>query len=294
MSINTREVAVSIRNTDHCKRLADPIDKNTFHMEAMLPFSKAAKLDRGNANVRPFNELKKPFKEMLATVDDAPGTFHLKDRGITYLCEGFEFDNQRKELTIAIPDIPKSSFGWDFYPNRLTRPGGEMQKTELRLKLRMLNWFAISGPVEALLWAVPVWVLVVPFNDDPTLLAKIYGPLFVIHFLYNRRVINFASRNSGELCAQLTRADAMLIRASVGTAVVGSVIFSILLILLLTLIKGWTHMEPDWFHVWLFTVCANYNLSRHEGKKQYGEKAFLAAKRVGLKGDDGTVGGATP
>jgi hypothetical protein len=116
MSLNSRKVVVSIRDTDHCKRLDDPISKNTFHMEVLLPFTEAYKLDPGNANVRPFSEQKKPFKEMLTTVEQAPETFHLKNRGITYLAQDFEFDNKIKELTVSIPDIPQSAYEDDSAP----------------------------------------------------------------------------------------------------------------------------------------------------------------------------------
>jgi hypothetical protein len=103
-----RRIAVSIPDTDLCKRLADPINKSTYHMEVMLPFSEAVKLEKGNANVRPFNERKQPFKDMLDTVEDEPESFHLRNRGITYLCDSFEFDNRDRMLTIGIPDLQKS------------------------------------------------------------------------------------------------------------------------------------------------------------------------------------------
>src|ERR1700730_12065617 len=116
MSSNSRKVVVSIRDTDHCKRLADPVSKNTFHMEVLLPFTEAQKLEPGNANVRPFSEQKRPFKEMVLTVEEAPETFHLKNRGITYLAQDFEFDNKTKELTVSIPDIPKTAYEDDAAP----------------------------------------------------------------------------------------------------------------------------------------------------------------------------------
>jgi AIPR protein len=137
MSANIREIAVSIRDTDHCKRLADPVDKNTFHMEVLLPFSEAAKLDRGNANVRPFSEQKRPFKEMLTTVEEAPGTFHLKNRGITYLCEAFEFDNKNKQLTISIPDIPSAAYDDDDAPLFGIADGGHTFEVILRTISRL-------------------------------------------------------------------------------------------------------------------------------------------------------------
>ena len=138
MLSNSRKVVVSIRDTDHCKRLADPISKNTYHMEVLLPFSEAQKLDPGNANVRPFSEQKKPFKEMVTTVDEAPETFHLKNRGITYLAQDFDFENKTKELTISIPDIPKTAYEDDSAPIFGIADGGHtwevIQRTVSRLE----------------------------------------------------------------------------------------------------------------------------------------------------------------
>ena len=94
------------RDNDHCKRLKDPIETHLFHLEAFLPFSEAVKLDPGNANVRPFSEHKKPFRDMVDTVEKDPGSFHLKNRGITYLCEKFEHDNAKRILRLTVPQIP--------------------------------------------------------------------------------------------------------------------------------------------------------------------------------------------
>jgi hypothetical protein len=82
-------------------------------METLLPFSEVAKLERGNANLRPPCEKKRPFKEMMETAGNDPECFHLKNRGITYLCDRFEFDNSARKLTISIPDIPKDRYDND-------------------------------------------------------------------------------------------------------------------------------------------------------------------------------------
>jgi hypothetical protein len=110
MKTGIKYIALSIRDNDHCKRLADPINPGTFHMEALLPFTEAVKLERGNANVRPPSEAKKPFKDMLDTVAETPETFHLKNRGITYLCDRFEFDNSARKVTIHVPSIPVENY----------------------------------------------------------------------------------------------------------------------------------------------------------------------------------------
>src|ERR1043165_1396692 len=105
MNNGLRTITLTIRHNDHCKRLSDPLNPATFHMETLLPFSEAAKLDRGNANVRPPSESRKPFKDMLETVSETPNMFHLKNRGITYLCERFELDNAARKLIIQVPSV---------------------------------------------------------------------------------------------------------------------------------------------------------------------------------------------
>jgi len=94
------------KDNEHIKRLNDPAEAGLFHLETWLPFSEAVKLERGNANVRPASERKKPFKDMLDTVENSPSTFHRKNRGIIYLCERFEFDNSKRILRVTVPNIP--------------------------------------------------------------------------------------------------------------------------------------------------------------------------------------------
>jgi hypothetical protein len=94
------------KDNEHIKRLNDPAEAGLFHLETWLPFSEAVKLERGNANVRPASERRKPFKDMLDTVENSPSTFHRKNRGIIYLCERFEFDNSKRVLRVTVPNIP--------------------------------------------------------------------------------------------------------------------------------------------------------------------------------------------
>jgi hypothetical protein len=104
----TKVLEVTPRDNEHCKRLKDPKEDQLFHLETWLPFSEAVKLVRGNANVRPPSLTKKPFRDMMETVEKDPASFHLKNRGITYLCERFEYDNARKSIRVTIPDIEPS------------------------------------------------------------------------------------------------------------------------------------------------------------------------------------------
>jgi hypothetical protein len=110
MVYSTKVVEVSLHDSDHCKRLKDPQNTSIFHLEAWLPFSEAAKLDRGNANVRPASERKKPFRDMMDTVENDPSRFHIKNRGIIYRCEKFEFDNANRIIRITNP-IPDEYLG---------------------------------------------------------------------------------------------------------------------------------------------------------------------------------------
>ncbi len=99
----TRIIELFPRDNDHCKRLKDPSGTNLYHLETFLPFTEAVKLEKGNANLRPPSEKKKPFQDMIATVEDDPASFHKKNRGITYLCDKFEFDNAKRRLQVSVP-----------------------------------------------------------------------------------------------------------------------------------------------------------------------------------------------
>jgi hypothetical protein len=110
MLFPTTVLELNPRDNEHIKRLNDPADAGLFHLETWLPFSEAAKLERGNANVRPASERKKPFRDMVSTVENSPSTFHRKNRGIIYLCDKFEVDNKNKTLRVTVPDIDPKEF----------------------------------------------------------------------------------------------------------------------------------------------------------------------------------------
>jgi hypothetical protein len=83
-------ITLRVSDSDHCKRIKDPFDSNLHHLESLLPFSEVNKLVSGNANVRAPKESSKPFKSMIETVEKNPKAFHIKNRGITFICEGFD------------------------------------------------------------------------------------------------------------------------------------------------------------------------------------------------------------
>jgi AIPR protein len=99
-------------------------DSDIFHAETLIPFTEAVKLERGNANVRPASETKKPYKDMIDTVESNPETFHLKNRGITYICDRFEFDNASKRFTVTIPSIAEENYQDDGMPKFGIADGG--------------------------------------------------------------------------------------------------------------------------------------------------------------------------
>jgi hypothetical protein len=112
---------------DFGRRLKDPATSSIFHFETYLPFSEAVKLQRGNANVRPPKE-NFPFREMVNSVQETPQFFHLKNRGITYLCEKFQYDNQARKLMVTIPNVPTSKLDEDSSPRFGIADGGHTFK----------------------------------------------------------------------------------------------------------------------------------------------------------------------
>ena len=83
-------IALRVIDADYCKRIKDPFDPNLHHLETLLPFSEVNKLVSGNANVRTPKESSKPFKKMIETVEKNPRAFHVKNRGITFICAAFD------------------------------------------------------------------------------------------------------------------------------------------------------------------------------------------------------------
>jgi hypothetical protein len=83
-------IALRVVDADYCKRIKDPFDPSLHHLETLLPFSEVNKLVSGNANVRKPKESSKPFRKMIETVEKNPRAFHVQNRGITFICSGFD------------------------------------------------------------------------------------------------------------------------------------------------------------------------------------------------------------
>jgi hypothetical protein len=103
MSASSKSVVLEVADHDLVKRLKDPYSDHLHHLEAILPFHEIAKLDPGNANVRPPDRKKPAYRAMTDTVESDPQSFHVRNRGITYFCERFSFDNSKGTLTITVP-----------------------------------------------------------------------------------------------------------------------------------------------------------------------------------------------
>jgi hypothetical protein len=109
MSTHSRTIHLSLGDSEYGKRLKDPFADNLHHFEAILPFSEVVKLDRGNANVRPPNRSKPAYRDMLETVEKDPDVFHVRNRGITYLCDRFQHDNRTGVLTVTVPVLDETN-----------------------------------------------------------------------------------------------------------------------------------------------------------------------------------------
>lgn len=83
-------IALRVTDADYCKRIKDPFDPNLHHLETLLPFSEVNMLVPGNANVRKPKESSKPYRKMIETVEKNPRAFHIKNRGITFICAAFD------------------------------------------------------------------------------------------------------------------------------------------------------------------------------------------------------------
>ncbi len=107
-------ITLRVSDSDQCKRIKDPFDPNLHHLETLLPFSEVNKLVSGNANVRAPKESSKPFKKMIETVEKNPQAFHIKNRGITFICESFELAQQAtngtRQLNISLSNDGENDY----------------------------------------------------------------------------------------------------------------------------------------------------------------------------------------
>src|ERR1700761_24154 len=112
IKMKTSKVELNVTDPSFCQLMKDPYQKHT-HLETFLSFEEVAKLKRGNANVRPPEQKKKPFKAMLQTVEQTPELFNIKNRGIYYICTDAFFDVKTNKLTVTIPESSELRKGSD-------------------------------------------------------------------------------------------------------------------------------------------------------------------------------------
>ena len=106
-------IALRVSDADYCKRIKDPFDSNLHHLETLLPFSEVNKLVSGNANVRTPKESSNPYKKMVVTVEKNPRAFHVKNRGITFICAAFDLSPNSagvRHLNIHLENDSESDF----------------------------------------------------------------------------------------------------------------------------------------------------------------------------------------
>ena len=106
-------IALRVSDVDYCKRIKDPFDPNLHHLETLLPFSEVNKLVSGNANVRKPKESSKPYKAMIETVERNPRSFHVKNRGITFICSAFDISNNAggpRQLNVHLEKDSETDF----------------------------------------------------------------------------------------------------------------------------------------------------------------------------------------
>jgi hypothetical protein len=89
----------------------DPFNPKIASFFALVPITEAAKLDRGNANVRNPVDNRKPVQKMLHTIEMTPHLFHRKNKGITYLCSQIELDKKKGQLRIKLPQDSRARYG---------------------------------------------------------------------------------------------------------------------------------------------------------------------------------------
>ncbi len=93
------QLKLTLKGGGTCEVFQDQRLPGTTTLHAYLPFSEAAKLERGNANVRPPAE-KHPFKAMEETLQKHPEHFHILNRGIFYICNEAKYDAKTGTITI--------------------------------------------------------------------------------------------------------------------------------------------------------------------------------------------------
>ncbi len=101
--MKTEKIELNLKDIGLSKFLKDPLNGTITHLEALLSFREASKLKKGNANVRAPESKKRPYRAMLQTIETEPTLFHLKNRGITYICSGVEIDEEEKKIYVTVP-----------------------------------------------------------------------------------------------------------------------------------------------------------------------------------------------
>jgi hypothetical protein len=118
---------------------------------------------------------------------------------------------------------------------------------------------------EAAVWATAIWSVV-------SFTGAVWTPCFwvfaAVHYVMNLCFVEYVETHSAEDRRFFVRLESLLVGAAIIQAIITSIIPTIAGMILLKVTSGWTHIKPDWLHVWLFVVCVAYNLSRSAGKRR--------------------------
>jgi len=107
-----REKDIELRvSPKDIKRLDDPFDEGRFCYEAQVPVTEAERLIIGNANPRSQKTTSPIPKEIRESLEQAPKSFHLKNRGIWIAAKKAEYDNQAGILKLYCPQSDDERYG---------------------------------------------------------------------------------------------------------------------------------------------------------------------------------------
>jgi hypothetical protein len=142
------------------------------------------------------------------------------------------------------------------------------------MKFLFLFWIAIRSTFEASVWATAAWCILYPFSG--ILWLQCFWVFSAIQYVWNLCFIEYVGTHSADECRFFIRLESFLVIAAIVQALITSIIPTIAGVIVLKLISGWTHGEPNWIHVWLFVVSVAYTVSRRCGKRRMARPATVS------------------
>jgi hypothetical protein len=130
------------------------------------------------------------------------------------------------------------------------------------MKGLLVIWIVVRISFEAVVWATLVWTASESFY--PIEWISLFWVFFAILFILGLKVMGAEPWLAGVMLVT----DPMLVGMAVLQAVMCALIPTVITIVVANLISSWTHMVPDWLHVFLFFGCGFYILWRRNGKQR--------------------------